>query len=131
MDEDLSRMESKNNPAEALVKAFKLQEELRKMRKEIRDIEAEYDTIMGSLIDANVGRIGIYELVTKVQHKRAIDSDLFRTKWPGIFNKIAKVTLKDAEANLRPEDLVEFEKVLKVEHVLRHSIVSYERLPLQ
>lgn len=127
MNEEINSKTPSNSSATDIAKAFKLQEELRKRRKELREIEAEYNALMESLVESKVERIGFYELVIKMQKRRAIDSGLFRARWPDIFNKIAKVTLKDAENNLRSEELINLDEVIKVEQSQRYSIISYEQ----
>ena len=91
-----------------LKEAFEVQEEIARERKALREKEALLQNLLWQLENENVGRLGDYERKKKTAIKRIISSELFRARWPDLFNKLAKVTLKDArEANIPEAELME------------------------
>jgi ATP-dependent DNA helicase RecQ len=89
-----------------MAKAYELQEILKKERQEVRMHEIEYKNLINDILSAKVQQLGEYEVSEKeVQKKRFIISDKFRERWPDLFNKLAKVTVKDAKEELDEKDL--------------------------
>jgi hypothetical protein len=112
----------------ALERAYELQEIIKKERHQLRQHEDEYKLLMTQISALNVRRVEYYEVIDKVKTRRYIISDLFRAKWPDLFNKLAKITIKDAEAELQPEDL---KSVCEVRETIKQEIVTYEKTSLQ
>jgi ATP-dependent DNA helicase RecQ len=89
-----------------MANAYELQEILKKERLEVRSHEEEYQKLIKEIISAKVQKLGEYEVSEKeVQKKRYIVSDKFRERWPDLFNKLAKVTVKAAKEVIDEKDL--------------------------
>lgn len=109
----------------AITEAFELQEKIRKQRKELRENERHLSTLLEALDLAEVTRAGDYERRQKVSCRRSIISEAFRARWPEAFNRLARVTLKDA---LRELPVAEVEQCCQMDDLISWEIVSY-RLP--
>lgn len=109
---------------ETIKEAFELQEIIRKQRKELRANENMLKTLMEALDLEKVMQAGPYERRQKVSCRRSISSEAFRARWPEVFNRLAKVTLKDALREL-PEG--EVEQCCQVDEVVTWEIVSHWR----
>ena len=70
----------------------------------------------------HVTQAGPYERRQKITCSRSIISESFRARWPEPFNRLARVTLKDALREL-PE--VEIEECCQVEEQITWEIVSH------
>ena len=115
-------------PVKALERAYELQEIIKKERHQLRQHEDEYKLLMTQISALNVRRVEYYEVIDKVKTRRYIISDLFRARWPDLFNKLAKITIKDAEAELPPEDL---KSVCEVRETIKQEVVIYEKTSFQ
>lgn len=115
-------------PVKALERAYELQEMIKKERYQLRQHEDEYKLLMTQISALNVRRVEYYEVIDKVKTRRYIISDLFRAKWPDLFNKLAKITIKDAETELQPEDL---KSVCEVRETMKQEIVICEKTSSQ
>jgi hypothetical protein len=115
-------------PVNALERAYELQELIKKERHQLRQHEDEYKLLMTQISTLDVRRVEYYEVIDKVKTRRYIISDLFRAKWPDLFNKLAKITIKDAEAELPPEEL---KSVCEVRETIKQEIIIYEKTLLQ
>lgn len=113
-------------PLQALERAYVLQETIKKERQQLRQHEEEYKLLMMQISAFEVKKVEYYEVVQKVLKRRYIDSGKFRSRWPDLFDKLAKVTIKDAEAEIQSKDL---ESVCEVREILRQEIVSYKKPP--
>jgi len=90
-------------PTEAellLERAYVLQNMMKAQRQTIRKQEEEYKRILEQIKETGQARHRAYELVEKVQKRRSIVSDRFFKLWPQSFLKLARVSIKDAEAEL-------------------------------
>lgn len=103
-----------------LARAYELQETLKKERQQIKRHEEDYNKLMNKIILSEVQHLGAYMVVQKVvQKKRYIVSNKFRERWPDIFNKLAKVTIKSAQKELNDEDIY---AVCEVEEIVKPVI---------
>lgn len=94
--------------AAVLQEAFEVQERITRQRKALRAEEALLKNLLWQLEKENVGRAGDYERKRKVVSRAVIVPERFRARWPEVFARIAKVTLKDArEAEIPEADLME------------------------
>ncbi len=109
----------------AIAEAFELQEKIRRQRKELREDEKRLSTLLEALDLEHVTRAGDYERRQKTSCRRSIISEAFRARWPEAFNRLARVTLKDALREL-PE--AEVSECCQVDELVTWEIVSY-RLP--
>ena len=89
--------------AAVLQEAFEVQERITRQRKALKAEEALLKNLLWQLEKENVGRVGDYERKRKVVNRAVIVSERFRARWPEVFNKLAKVTLKDARGAEIPE----------------------------
>jgi hypothetical protein len=80
----------------AIQEAYRIQEEITAERKALKEKEILLANLHWQLESAKVGRLGDYERQAKVVSRQVIISERFRAKWPEVFARIAKVTLKDA-----------------------------------
>lgn len=94
----------------AIKEAYELQEENSRMRKILKENETRLKNILWQLEKDQVGRLGNYELKKRIISRDVISSEKFRAKWPEVFNRIAKITLKDARA----EDCISEEELNEV-----------------
>lgn len=89
-----------------LAKAYELQETLKRERQQVRMHEEEYNKLMDDILLSKVQHLGVYAVVQKVVNKnRYIVSDKFRERWPDLFNKLARVTIRSAQKELDDEDI--------------------------
>ena len=94
--------------AAVLKEAFEVQERIARQRKALKAEEALLKNLLLQLEKENVGRAGDYERKRKVVRRAVIVSERFRARWPEVFARIAKVTLKDArEAKIPETELME------------------------
>ncbi len=94
--------------AAVLQEAFEVQERITRQRKALRAEEALLKNLLLQLEKENVGRAGDYERKRKVVSRAVIVPERFRARWPEVFARIAKVTLKDArEAEIPEAELME------------------------
>jgi len=94
--------------AAVLQEAFEVQERITRQRKALRAEEALLKNLLLQLEKENVGRAGDYERKRKVVRRAVIVSERFRARWPEVFARIAKGTLKDARGAEIPEaELIE------------------------
>jgi hypothetical protein len=105
--------------------AFEIQEEIAREKKAIKEKEWLLQNLLWQLEKENVGRLGDYERKKKITIKRIISSEKFRARWPELFNKLAKVTLKDAQAEVRE---VELNEVCSTFEQVSWKIIFYGRL---
>ena len=87
-------------PEDILKKAYELQEALKREREQLKLHEEEYKKLLAMIATYETRRAGAYEAIQQVKRRRYIISDLFRKKWPGLFNRFAKVSIKDASTEL-------------------------------
>lgn len=113
-------------PKNAIEKAYNLQLSIKEKRKELKALENQYQTLMEALAVLEVGRVGPYERIQKVQKRRTIISETFRHTWPDLFNSLATVTLKAATAEISEEDL-ERAGALQVHELVSWEIISYKK----
>jgi ATP-dependent DNA helicase RecQ len=106
-------------------RAYVLQGMIRAGRQNIREQEAEYKDIVAQLQETGQSRFGRYSIVRKVQQRRAIISDKFFRLWPQAFMKLARVSIKDAEAELGKEQL-EAVKIFEVKDQVSTEIIRHE-----
>ena len=107
-----------------MVKAYKLQETLKKERQQVKLHEEEYKNLMETIVASKVQRLGKYEVSEVIgQKKRYIVSDKFRAIWPDLFNTLATVTLKDAREKIKEEDL---ETVCETKITMKPVIVIHQ-----
>ncbi len=111
-------------PNEAIEEAWRLQESIRKQRQQIRKEEERLRILMDLLETFNVTRIGPYERRQKIQRRRFIISERFQAKWPELFNKLARITIKDASIVLDPAQV---EEVCEVQETETWEIISYKK----
>ncbi|VVB69501.1 Uncharacterised protein [uncultured archaeon] len=111
------------DPEEKIREAFELQERIKKQRKELKANEGRLRTLLEVLDLEHVTRAGDYERRQKISCRRTIISESFRARWPEHFNRLAKVTLKDALREL-PE--AEIEECCQVEEQITWEIVSHK-----
>ncbi len=109
----------------AITEAFELQEKIRKQRKELRENERHLSTLLEVLDLAHITRAGDFERRQKVSCRRSIISEEFRARWPEAFNRLARITLKDALRELPEAEVVQ---CCQVDELVTWEIVSY-RLP--
>ena len=105
-----------------MAKAYELQEVLKEERQKVRSHEDEYKRLINDIISTNVPRVGEYEVTEKeVQKKRYIISDKFREKWPDLFNKLAKVSVKAAKEAVDEKELEDVYDTL----IIKKPIIIY------
>jgi hypothetical protein len=110
--------------AEGTIKeAFGLQEKIRKQRKELKTNEQHLKMLLEVLDLEHVTRAGDYERRQKITCRRSILSEPFRARWPEHFNRLARVTLKDALREL-PE--AELNQVCQIEEQITWEIASHK-----
>ena len=89
-----------------MVRAYELQELLKKERQILRQHDEEYKALMDQITASGAQKAGNYELTDKVvQRQHFIISERFREKWPDLFNQLAIVKVKDAKEAIGEEDL--------------------------
>jgi len=105
---------------EILKEAYELQEALKSERQQLKSHEEEYRRLLAIIATYETQRVGPYEAVQTIQRRRYIISELFRKKWPGLFNRFAKVSIKDAKVELE-ENVIDtvcgFNEIVKWEFV--------------
>jgi hypothetical protein len=120
-------------PTEAellLERAYVLQNMMKAQRQTIRKQEEEYKRILEQIKETGQARHGAYELVEKVQKRRSIVSDRFFKLWPQSFLKLARVSIKDAEAELGAEQL-DASGVCEIHEQILNEVVSYRAPPIK
>jgi len=113
------------NAEETIEEAYELQEIIRKQRKELKANESLLRTLLDVLELEKVTNAGPFERRQKISCRRSIISESFRARWPEHFNRLARVTLKDALREL-PE--AEIEECCQVEEQIIWEIISHKLL---
>lgn len=111
-------------PKEAIEEAWRLQESIRKQRQQIKKDEQRLRDLMDLLGMLNVTRIGPYERRQKIQRRRSIVSERFQQRWPELFNRLAKITIKDASTVLDPGQV---DELCEVQETETWEIISYKK----
>jgi hypothetical protein len=107
-----------------LARAYELQEVLKRERNQVKTHEKEYNELMDKITRSKVQHIGSYKVVQKaIQKNRHIVSDEFRKRWPDLFNKLARVTIKSAQNELNDEDIY---AVCEVKEIIKPIIERIE-----
>ncbi|MGV8127004.1 MAG: hypothetical protein ACP5PV_07325 [Methanothrix sp.] len=100
-------MNLKQQPQEEIIKkAYELQKVLEKESHQLELHKEEYKKLLEIIATYDTQRAGHYEAIKTIHKRRYIIQDLFRKKWPGLFNRFAKVTIKDAKTELE-DDIIE------------------------
>jgi hypothetical protein len=115
--------QQQQTPEDILRRAFDLQEVLESEHQQLKLHEEEYKRLLAIITTYETRRVGAYEAIRQVKKRRYIISDLFRKKWPGLFNRFAKVSIKDAKTELRDDAI---ETVCGVNEVIRWEFVFHE-----
>lgn len=108
----------------AIKEAWELQESIRKRRAQLKRDEEHLQNLFETLVTLKVTRLGKLEVKPKITQRRQIISDRFYAIWPDLFNKLAKVSIKDAETVLPPEEL---NKVCDIKQIASWEIISYAK----
>ena len=95
------------NVEEMIKEAYELQEKIRMQRKALKANEDNLKTLLEVLDLEKVTKAGPYERKPKIVSRRSIVPELFRARWPDLFDRLAKISLKDAEEEVRGEELNE------------------------
>lgn len=108
----------------AIKEAWELQESIRKRRAQLKRDEEHLQNLFETLAILKVTRIGKLEVQPRVSSRRQIVSERFLAIWPDLFNKIAKVNIKDA---LTVIDENELNQVCEVRQIASWEIISYAK----
>ncbi|MFZ2470932.1 MAG: hypothetical protein WAW52_03215 [Methanothrix sp.] len=113
--------QTQQTPEDILKRAYELHEVLKSERQQLKLHEEEYKRLLAIITTYETQRIGAYEAIRHVRKRRYIISDLFRKKFPGLFNRLANVTIKDAKTELE-EDVIDtvcgFAEVINWEFII-------------
>jgi ATP-dependent DNA helicase RecQ len=108
-----------------LERAWALQGMIKAQRQNLKQQEAELKEILAGISAKGQSRYGRYGISKKTQQRRAIKSDQFFRLWPQVFLRLAKVSIKDAEAELGKEQL-EAAKIFDIKEQVTLEVIRYE-----
>ena len=112
-----------------VVRAYELQDILKKERQQVRLHDEEYQRLMKRILASKEQRIGDYVVIEEVAQKKSrIISDKFRAKWPDMFNRLATVTMKAARTELDEKELAD---VIEINVLKKPVIRCYSELNLE
>jgi hypothetical protein len=108
--------------------AWVLQKLMKVSRDNLREQEAEYKEIIAEIQKTGKIRHGQYSISTKTTQRRSIIPPKFFKVWPEIFMKIAKINIKDAEAELG-KDKLDAEDIFETKEQISTSVIKHELPP--
>jgi hypothetical protein len=111
-----------------LERAWVLQNLMKAGRDNLRAQEAEYKEIVEEIQKTGQTRFGQYSISTKTTLRRSIISTKFIKVWPQIFMRIARVSIKDAEAELG-KDQLEAADIFETKDQVSTAIIKHELPP--
>lgn len=111
-----------------LERAYALQSMIKAQRQNLRQQEAELKDILAQVDSTGKSRFGRYGIARKVQNRRSIISDRFFRLWPQAFMRLAKVSIKDAEAELGKEQL-DAANIFEVKDQISLEVIRFELPP--
>lgn len=118
----------KSNEEMLLERAWALQSMIKAQRQNLRTQEAELKEILTQIDATGQSRFGRYGISKKIQQRRAIISDKFFRLWPQAFMRLAKVSIKDAEAELGKEQL-DAANIFEVKDQISLEVIRFELPP--
>lgn len=108
-----------------LERAWVLQKLMKASRDNLREQEAEYKEIIAEIQKTDKTRHGQYSISTKSTQRRMIIPSKFFKIWPQIFLKIARINIKDAEAELGKDEL-NAKDIFEVKDQVSTTIIKHE-----
>jgi|GEM_PF-1134902 len=118
----------KNQPSKEemlLERAYVLQNMIRAGRQNLRQQENELKDILAQIEATGQNRFGLYGIITRTQKRRTIISERFFKLWPQAFLRLAKVSIKDATAELGDEQL-NASGVCEIKEQVSSEVIRYE-----
>jgi ATP-dependent DNA helicase RecQ len=105
-------------------RAWVLQGLIKAQRDNLKHQEQEYKEIVAEIQKTGQARHGQYSIATKTTQRRSIISSKFFKAWPEVFVKIARVNIKDAEAELGKDKLDT--DIFEVKDHVSTSVIKHE-----